>query len=114
MLMPKSQILIYRQIEYIRPLKHHSDISAKKDQVGGRVENIFAVDGDIAFDPYILDQIVHPVKTSQQRRLTAARRPDDRRDIPVGYLYVDFLQGAENRRSTGLIPAFLFLQLNPS
>jgi hypothetical protein len=39
---------------------------------------------DLALDPRAGDEVVHPVQAADERRLAAARGPDQRRDLMLG------------------------------
>ena len=48
------------------------------------VVDVLAVEQHLAGERRARDQLVHPVEDAQERRLAAAGRPDQRRDLPAG------------------------------
>ena len=51
---------------------------------------IHAIDPDLARRNFrVIDQVVHSVKATQQSRLSAAGRPDERRDLFFRDLEID-------------------------
>jgi hypothetical protein len=89
----EPQIVVYRQVENVRPLKNHPYFPAQAYKVRGGIEDIPPFDNYLSLDFYLLDEVVHPVEASQQRRFAAARRAYYCGDIAMGDGYVYVLQG---------------------
>src|SRR5690606_18427849 len=72
--------------ERVGPLEHHADAPPHLDRVDvGSVERCaVVVHGALA--PGARDQVVHAVQAPQDRRLAAARRPDERGDLVLAHL----------------------------
>ena len=74
--------MMFSKIDFgkgIGPLKHHADAAADLRYV--LVENVLAVQRDLALDAGIAQRLVDPVQIAQKGGLAAARRPDQRRDL---------------------------------
>jgi hypothetical protein len=56
---------------------------------------LFAVQHDLAFGALLGVQLEHAVEDAQQRGLAAARRADEGRDLVLGDVQVDVLEGVE-------------------
>jgi hypothetical protein len=91
----EPQVIVYRQVEDVGPLKNHSYLSAQGNQVRGGVEDVLPFDDDFALDFYVLDEVVHSVEASQKRRFAAARRTYDCGDIAMGDSHIYIAQGEE-------------------
>ena len=76
----------------IGPLEHHADAAADLRHV--LVENVLAVERDLAFDPGIAQGFVDAVQIAQKSGFAAARGPDQRGDFVGGELERDIVQGA--------------------
>ena len=75
----------------IGALEHHTHALAQAADIV-IAQDILAVECNLAFNAAILDTVVHTVKAAQQRRLSAARRPDERGDLLVADLDIHVLE----------------------
>ena len=75
-------------------LEHHAHALAQQRGVVIGV-NVTAVELDGALDTAVLHVIVHAVQATQQGRLTAAGRPNERGDFAALNVEVDAVQGVE-------------------
>ena len=64
-----------------RPLEDHADVLAHRDRVHAARVDVARRRASPRLRRARRDRLVHPVETSQQRRLAAARRTDDCRDL---------------------------------
>src|SRR5690348_3993476 len=68
----------------VRPLKDHSHLLPQPDGIGRRVVNVASVEEHAALDPRAGGNLVHAVEAAHERRFSAARWTDDRRDtLPI-------------------------------
>ncbi len=88
-----GDIFINRLRKRIRLLEHHADTGAQFDDIDLRIVDVFIVERDLATDLAAFDRIVHAVKRTQEGRLAATRRADQRRD----HLFLDFQIDVEQR-----------------
>ena len=72
-------------------MEHHTHALAQAADIV-IAQDILAVECNLAFNAAILDTVVHTVKAAQQRRLSAARRPDERGDLLVTNLDAHVLE----------------------
>ena len=72
-------------------MEHHAHALAQAADIV-IAQDILAVECNLAFNAAILDAVVHTVKAAQQRRLSAARRPDERGDLLVANFDVHVLE----------------------
>src|SRR3954453_14466851 len=73
----EGYVLVDRHRERRRLLEHHADAGAQEIEILFGRENVLAVELDLALRPLVGVEIVHPVENPQQRRFSAARRPDE-------------------------------------
>src|SRR5439155_6548400 len=78
-----------------RLLEHHADPGAEHVKVDRRVEQIFAVEYDLAGRALAGVERIHPIERAQQRRLAATGRPDERRHMTLGDIEIDVLERVE-------------------
>jgi hypothetical protein len=76
-------------------LEHHADLRAQQRDVHLRAQQVLAVEEDLALGALLGIELEHAVEGAQQRRLAAARRPDERGHALLGDLEVHVLEGAE-------------------
>src|SRR5690606_27450066 len=85
----------------VRLLEHHADASAKFYNVDIVIVDVLTKERDLAGDAASLDRVVHAVQGPQERRLAAARGPDERGDlVPFdGQAHIEkcLLRPVENR-----------------
>src|SRR6185312_1942259 len=89
-LRPIGDVFEKRLRKWIRALEHHTN--APPDFGYIHVENVLAVERNFTFEPRVAESLVDPVQIAQKGGLTAARRPDERRDFVSGELEVDVMQ----------------------
>jgi hypothetical protein len=76
-----------------RALEDHSHSLPEHSHINIRQIDIHAVDSNLTRrNSSVIDQIVHPIKATQQSRLSATRRSDEGRYLFLGDLEVDALQ----------------------
>ncbi len=68
--------------EWVRSLEHHPDTTTNLDRVDLIPVDVGPVEQHLPFDASSADLVVHPIETSDQRRLPAAGRPDHRGHLP--------------------------------
>src|SRR3546814_21131364 len=56
------------------------------------VVDVASVECDLALDPAVLDHVVHAVEATQEGGLAAARRPDERRHLPLMNVEPDIVE----------------------
>ena len=86
-------VLEHRLRERVGLLEDHADARAQLHHIEVRIVDVGVVDLDLARHAAARNGVVHPVDAAQERRLAAARRPDERHDALVGHIDVDVLQG---------------------
>ena len=86
---PEGDVVVDRLRERVRLLEDHPDPLAHLHGVDRAVVEVLAVVDDLAVDARARDQVVHPVQAADERRLAAARRPDQRGDLVLGDLHRD-------------------------
>ena len=79
----ESDVVIDGQRERRRLLEHHADLGPQQVQVDARLQDILAVQQNLAGRPLLRVEIVDPVHDAQQGGLAAAARPDEGRDLAV-------------------------------
>src|SRR5688572_19602213 len=89
---PERHVLVDRLGERVRPLEHHADAPAQVDDVDARGVQVEAVEQHGAGHLHPVDQVVHPVEGAKQRRLAAARGPDERGHRALGNGHRDLVQ----------------------
>ncbi|KAG1245367.1 hypothetical protein G6F65_021269 [Rhizopus arrhizus] len=62
-------------------LEHHADLGADQRNIGLGGQQVLAVQHDFAFGALARVELEHAVECAQKRRLTAARRADEGRDL---------------------------------
>ena len=87
-----GHVVINAHGEGIRLLEDHADALAQQVHVHFAGKNILAVQRDGALDAAALHEVVHAVEGLEQRRLAAAGRADEGRDLIGGQAEVDVLQ----------------------
>ena len=88
-----GDVLVDRLGKRVRLLEHHADAGTQFDDVDLGIVDVLAVERDLAADTRAVDRVVHPVEAAQERRLAAARRADQRRNL----LFADVEIDAEQR-----------------
>jgi hypothetical protein len=84
---PVSYILVDRFREWVRLLENHSHSLPEHDHIHTRPMDIDAIDPNLTRRNFsVIDQVVHPINATQQRRLSAAGRSDQRRHFLFGDL----------------------------
>ena len=81
--------------ERVRALEDHADLSANPHGVDPGAVEIVAVDEHFPVHPRAGNDLVHAVESSDERRLAAPRRPDERRNAPGLDDEVDTFDGLE-------------------
>ena len=79
----ERDVVVDRLRERVRLLEHHADTAAQLDRVDGSVVQARAPVPNLAGDSRTGNEVGHPIQAPQERRLPAARGPDQRGD-PVG------------------------------
>ncbi len=77
---PVGDVVVDRLRKRVRPLEDHADPAANLDRVDAGPVQVDAVVEQRALDLRARNQIVHPVEAAEHGRLSAAGRPDQRRD----------------------------------
>ena len=90
-----GDVLEDRHRERHRLLEHHADLAAQAVHRITRVEDVLAVEQDLAVGLQLRVDRVDAVEDAQQGRLAAAGRADDRGDLLLGDVHVDALQRVE-------------------
>src|SRR5437773_1001358 len=67
--------------ERVRALEHHPDRTAHGDGIDALGVDVLVVAEDLAGDVRSGDDLVHAIQGAQERRLAAARGPDERRHL---------------------------------
>ena len=75
------------------------DLGAQQVEVGPGIEQVPAVEQDLAGRALVRVERIHPVERSQQRRLAAAGRTDEGRHVALGDVEADAASGPGTRRS---------------
>src|SRR5690349_69267 len=75
-----GDVVVDRLREWVGLLKDHSDPAADLDAVGRLGVDVMAVIQHTALQPKARNRVIHPVETSDERRLAASGRPDYSRD----------------------------------
>jgi hypothetical protein len=88
----EGDIVVDRHRERRRLLEDHADARAQFVHVDIVRDDVAAVEHDLAGGALLGIERVDPVEDAQQGRLAAARRADQRRDVPVAEVEVDVLQ----------------------
>src|SRR5439155_27279107 len=91
----ERDIFVDRHRKRRRFLEHHADLGAEHVQVDRRVEQIFAVEYDLAGRALAGVERIHSIERAQQRRLAATGRPDERRHMTLGDIEIDVLERVE-------------------
>jgi hypothetical protein len=91
----EGDVVVDRHRERRGLLEHHADLGADQRHVLLAGEQVLAVQQDLAFGALLGVQLEHAVEGAQQRGLAAARRADEGRDLVLGDVQVDALQGVE-------------------
>jgi hypothetical protein len=73
----ESDVVMDRHGKRRRLLEHHADLGAQEIDVLLAVENVFAVEQNLAFRALARIELVNPVHHAQERRLPATGRPDE-------------------------------------
>src|SRR5690606_29612593 len=81
-----SDVFIDRLRERIRLLEHHADAGPQFDDIDLRIVDVLVVECDLPADLAAFDRIVHAVERTQEGRLAATGRADQRCD----HLFLDF------------------------
>src|ERR1043165_4441234 len=84
-----GDVVVDRLRERVRLLEDHADAAAQRHDVGAGRVDVFPVDLDRPLAVRVRDDVVHPVDGADERRLPAARRPDQRGDLRLRDLQVD-------------------------
>src|SRR5208283_991511 len=79
--------------ERVRLLKHHADSPADSGDV--HVENVGAVEFELALDAGGRDGLVHPVKSPEEGGFAAAGGTDEGSDLVGGNVHIDAVEGLE-------------------
>ena len=90
-----GDVVVDRHRERHRLLEHHADLAAQPVERVLRIEHVLAVQQHFARGDLLRVQRVDAVEDAQQRRLAAARRPDQRGDAIFGDVEVDVLHRVE-------------------
>src|SRR5512147_1567202 len=88
----ERDVVVDRHRKRRRPLEYHADARAQAIEVLFRRQNVLTFEIHFALGPLMRIQTVDAVEDSEQRRLAAARRPDEGRDLPVVDAQVDIRQ----------------------
>src|SRR5438552_16686890 len=88
----ENDIFINGNRKGIRPLENHANSFAQFDQRNVRIIDILAENFDLTGRADVIIALVDPVEASQQRRFSAAARPDERSDNAMSDLEVDLEQ----------------------
>ncbi len=96
---PEGDVVVDRLRERVRTLEDHADPPPDLDRVDVGPVEVDAVVEQPAVDARARDEVVHPVQAAQERRLAAARRPDQRRDRVL----VDLERGVLDRRRGAVV-----------
>jgi hypothetical protein len=88
-------VVVDRHRERVRLLEDHADAAAEVDRVDAGAVDVLAVEEHLPLDPRARDEVVHAVEAAQERRLPAARRPDERGDVVPGDPDGDVPEGLE-------------------
>ena len=82
---PRRDVVVDRhRREWRGPLEHHADAPPQPDRIDARIVDVLAVEQHVARDPASLRELVHAVQTTQERRLAAPGRADQRGDCVSG------------------------------
>ena len=91
----EGDVVVDRHRERRRLLEHHADLGADQADIEAAVEDVVAVEQDLALGALLRIELVHAVERAQQRRLAAARWADKGGDLALGNLQVDALERVE-------------------
>ena len=81
-----GDVVVNGHRERIRALEDHAHALAQVDEVDVLVVDIPIVKRDLAVNLHAVDEVVHAVERAQERRLAAARRPDERDNLVFRHL----------------------------
>src|SRR4029450_3562964 len=90
---PVGDVVVNRLRERIRLLEHHADPAAYLDRIDTVPIDVLTAVADLADDPRIGDEVVHPVEAAQDRALAAAGWPDHRGDLAAPDVHRDVADG---------------------
>ncbi len=85
----ECDVVVDRHRKRRRLLEHHADLGPQHVEVDARIENILAVEDDLAGRPLPRVERIHPVERAQQGRLAAPGRTDERGDATLGDVEMD-------------------------
>ena len=91
----EGDVLVDRHRERRRLLEHHADPGAQLVDVDRWGQDVVPVEEDLALGALIRIEGVDAVEGAEQRRLSAAGRSDQSRDLPVVEVHGDALQALE-------------------
>src|SRR5262245_18760520 len=87
-----SDVFEHRHRERVRLLEYHADAGSQRDRIDAGTIDVHTVDDDFSPNPGARDRIVHPVETTQECRLAAARWTNERHHSPFENLDRDALE----------------------
>jgi len=90
---PERHVVEDRLRERVGLLEDHADAAPQLDRVDRRVVDRDPIDQHASLDADAADVVVHPVEAAEERRLAAARRPDERRHPPLADIERDVVEG---------------------
>jgi hypothetical protein len=91
----EGDVVVDRHRKRRRLLEHHADPRTQQGHILLRPDDVVAIEHHLALGALLRIQLEHPVEHTQQRRLAAARRPDEGRDLLLCNFKVDVLQRME-------------------
>src|SRR5206468_5759609 len=91
----ERDVVVDRHWKRRRLLEHHADPGTQQIQVDSRIQNVAAIEHDLACRALGRIEGVHAVEGAQQRRLAAPRRTDERGDAALRNVEIDVLEGLE-------------------
>src|ERR1700727_2782217 len=80
---PEGDVLVDRHRKRGRLLEDHADAGAQQVEILPRLEDVLAVEQDLALGALVRIEVVDAVEDAQQRRLSAPGRADESGD-PLG------------------------------
>ena len=88
-------VLVDRDRQRVRPLEHHADGFAQLHQRHLGPVDVLAQDADLARGAHVPVALVDTIEATQERRLAAPARPDQRGDEPLADGHRHFLERLE-------------------
>ena len=90
-----GDVVIHAHRKRVGALEHHAHVLAEACEIDAALVDVGIADLDLARYFTAVDKVVHAVERFQERRLAAARGPDERRELLLRELHIDVFEGLE-------------------